>query len=125
MNIDKIEITFIPYKDQRYVTVGDWYYQDKVLYIKVSDTKNRFYNGLIAIHELVEALLCDMYQVTQEQVDQFDLNFKGDGEPGDSLEAPYHKQHQFAEIIEHLVCREMFIEWEQYIGVIKMEDKNG
>lgn len=75
---------------------------------------------MIAVHELIEVLLCKAAGVTQEDVDKFDLNFekkrkKGDdSEPGDDPKAPYYKQHKFATKIERLLCKELGENWNWY-----------
>ena len=62
---------------------------------------------LIALHELVEVMLCRQRGITQQAVDDFDMAFKGDGEPGDEPDAPYRREHQFANKIENMVAHEM------------------
>jgi hypothetical protein len=76
--------------------------------------------SLIAVHELIETLLCMSKGITQESVDAFDLAFerdrpKGDvSEPGDDPMAPYYNEHQFASIIERLLARELGMDWNDY-----------
>ena len=121
-----IRINFIPHNQQRYETVGDWFYDAEGtgdLIINVSndvnfvgvrfDTEDR--QNLIALHELVEALLCRRRGITQKQVDEFDMKVwpvvdeicREEDEPGDDPLAPYHKEHRFAMIIEHLMAHEL------------------
>jgi hypothetical protein len=54
----KIVIETIPHLDQRYKTCGDWFYEGEDLHIKVSDLKDWKKEATIAVHELVEAILC-------------------------------------------------------------------
>ena len=35
-------------------------------------------------------------------------------EPGDTLQAPYHKEHMFAEKIERSVADELGVDWKEY-----------
>jgi hypothetical protein len=51
-------------------------------------------------------LLCIDRGVSFKAIDRFDMNFKGDGEPGDDPRAPYYRQHQFATQIERLLAKE-------------------
>lgn len=88
---------------------GDWFVDPKTgdIHIQVTgsdvwDQKELF---LVALHELVEARLCFRDGVTQGQVDQFDAEFNGYGEPGDNPEAPYRSQHRDACLIEFLMAR--------------------
>jgi hypothetical protein len=53
-------------------------------------------------------------RVDQEAVDQWDLNFKGKGEPGDDPAAPYHKQHVQASIVERTLARQLGVDWSKY-----------
>ena len=97
----------------RYKTCGDWFHdQDKNLVIQVSDEIDGRPLGdtekfLIALHELIEVKLCEARGITQDDVDQFDLFFKGEGEPGDDPKAPYRLEHRFACLIEFLVAHEL------------------
>lgn len=113
-----ISMQFIPAIDQRYDTVGDWYYDENGdLIIKVSNDDKEFPSEdsqiLVAIHELVEVLLCRKRGITQKMVDDFDM---GEGsydkipegeESGDQPNAPYRREHRFAMLIEHLMAHEL------------------
>lgn len=120
----KTIIETIPHDQQRYPTVGDWFYDaEGNLYIKVSklsDTKREF---LVKLHEYVEVKLCEEAGITQQQVDEFDVMFedereKGihsiDDEPGDDPRAPYRKQHFIATTIERIAAEALAVDWESY-----------
>ena len=64
------------------------------------DLGNHDFNALLLIHELVEALSCKRDHVRDEEVCAFDAAYKGDGEPGDEENAPYHRQHKLATLVE-------------------------
>lgn len=76
----------------------------------------------IVIHELVEWALCVHRGIEQSEVDGFDHLFElerklgrhVDEEPGDSLDAPYRKEHVIAENIERLVVQALGLDWKQY-----------
>jgi hypothetical protein len=117
----KITIETIPHEQQRYPTIGDWVFDGKGdLTIRVSALGDWRYEALIAVHELVEVLLCKHQGVSQEAVDQFDLEFErkrtedDTAEPGDALEAPYRKQHCFATGVERLLASELGVGWKEY-----------
>jgi hypothetical protein len=117
----KIDIKSIPHQDQRYETCGDWFYidtgelvTDGTLCIRVSQLSSRREMLLIAIHELIEAVLCEQQGVSPEEVDQFDLNFQGPGEPGDAWLSPYYSQHQIATGIERILATELEVNWLEY-----------
>lgn len=121
--IDKIIIRYIPHKQQRYDTVGDWYFhkyhvireidekqesfEQTELVIRVSndhpDYPTQADQEAVALHELFEVLLCNHAGVTQKQVDDFDFAHASTiDEPGENPEAPYHVQHMMADVVERL-----------------------
>ena len=103
-----VVIETLPPDEMRYQTDGDWAVDhDGVLRIQCVDNMPRAEAMLLALHELVEAMLCEAAGVTQEAVDAFDFAFTGDGEPGDDPRAPYRRQHRFAALIDHMVAHEM------------------
>jgi hypothetical protein len=119
----KIVIKVIDHKDQRYPTIGDWEFTNEdTLQINVSDLGDIKYNCLIAVHELIEALLCKFAspEITTAIVDAFDIEYEkqrkenDDSEPGDSSEAPYHEQHKIATVIEMLVAIALNVSWAEY-----------
>ena len=122
----KITIETIPNDQQRYPTVGDWFFDLKGdLVIKVSQMGDWRYEALVAVHELVEVLLCKHQGVSQEAVDKFDMSFeknRGDqclDEPGDHPEAPYVKQHCIATAVERLLAAELGVMWKEYDNTIQ------
>jgi hypothetical protein len=127
----KLEVYIISqtHNCQRYDTVGDWYnghFDPSDVWIKVSQLADRREMWLVAIHELIEAALCEVAGITQQQVDDFDQEqgpWKGvhpkstypvGTEPGDMAEAPYYRQHQIATGIERILAAEMGVLWTEY-----------
>lgn len=87
--------------------------------IKVSHLKDRREMFLIAIHELIEAFLCECAGITEQQVDDFDMNYaekavSDPDEPGDYPKAPYYHQHQIATGIERILAAEAGVSWLEY-----------
>ena len=119
-----VSIKVIPHKMQRYETVGDWgFLPDGSLEILVSKMSDWRYEMLVAVHELVEVLLCKVAGVTQESVDAFDIAFEmqreksltlDTREPGDEPDAPYHVQHCLATGVERIVAAFMGVKWSVY-----------
>lgn len=113
-----IVISTIPHAQQRYETVGDWLFTvSGDLSIRVSDTGDWRYDMLVAVHELVEVLICKHRGITQKAVDDFDMSFKpvdGTSEPGDDPNAPYAREHSFATGIERLLAVELDVTWRHY-----------
>ena len=106
--VNLVRIESMPPDEMRYSTEGDWMYtRDGVLVIQVSANAPLREQILIALHELIEAFLCENQNVSQVAVDAFDMSFTGDGEPGDAPDAPYRKQHRFAALIDHLIAHEL------------------
>lgn len=130
----KILIETIPHSEQRYPTVGDWRWElhplpqpknslpadgialgsEGVLHIRVSQLSDWRHEALVGLHEAIEALLCKHAGVSEAIVDAFDLNFKGEGEPGDDTGAPYHIQHQYATNVEALMASWLDVNWYEY-----------
>jgi hypothetical protein len=115
-----IQIKTIPDEEQRYDTVGDYWKKNDIDEIKVSSVGNRGYEFLVAIHEMVEQFLCENADITDDEITKFDLDYEekrkngDDSDPGESIYAPYRKQHMFAEKIERLMAEECKIDWDDY-----------
>ena len=115
-----IHVEQIPHKNQRYETCGDWQFMPNGLHINVSDTGNRMSNLLVAIHEIVEAVLCEANGIKEKDVDAFDIEFEKNrtneslDEPGDDVKAPYHKQHKIADVVERMVALQAGVDWEEH-----------
>lgn len=121
----QIIIRTIPHTEQRYVTCGDWWFnEDGDLQIRVSDLSNQDMESLIASHELVEALLCKKRGIDEKDVTRFDERYElarkdypeimGETEPGDHPKAPYNKEHEFATRLEHSLSMELGVDWQEY-----------
>lgn len=115
----------IPHSEQRYETVGDWQeLPDGSVVITVSDMGNEDFNALVAIHELVEYLLCKKRGITDEEVTAFDKAFEearqpgNTDEPGDQVAAPYFQEHQFASYVETVVAVELGVSLEGYTKAV-------
>lgn len=112
-----VTITTIPHAFQRYDTIGDWQYDmdSDHLRISVSQFGNNLYEQAVAFHEYAEALGCIKAGITTKMVDDFDMSFTGEGEPGDDPRAPYHRQHVVATNIEEQLIVQMFsLSWGSY-----------
>lgn len=117
----KIIIETIPHRKQRYETVGDWFYDKKGnLIIRVSLMKDWKKEVCVAVHELVEVLLCKSQGISQAQVDRFDMVYESVRnendltEPGDDSQAPYKRQHCLATSVERLMVAELGLDWKDY-----------
>ena len=114
---------------QRYPTVGDWWfdpeeeYSGGALQIKVSIMGNDHYETLVAIHEIIEAILCKSRGISESDVTAFDVQYESDrdkglheetSEPGNDPAAPYYREHQFATKVERLIADELGVDWDEY-----------
>jgi len=114
--IVRIQIETIPHEAQRYSTTGDWWWDpDDTLHLRVSTLPDWRYSALIAVHELVEALLCKAHGVSVEAADAWDMGpGKEMDDPGYFSRAPYHREHDFALGIERLFAHELDVDWNAY-----------
>ena len=111
-----VQMNVIPHQQQRYDTAGDWQLdvEKDTLVINISFLGDWKMEACLGIHELIEAIRCMADRVDQNLVDQWDLNFKGKGEPGDDPAAPYHRQHVQASIVERTLARQLGVDWQKY-----------
>lgn len=121
----KIDIKTIPHSQQRYETVGDWYYTaDGTWVFRISDLSSWRMELAVAVHELVECALCRHAGIQQVEVDQFDMVYESQrapdnyAEPGDDPRAPYHKQHCVATGVERIVIAMLGVSWKDYEDAI-------
>jgi hypothetical protein len=120
----KIRIETVPSEEQRYPTIGDyWDEPDGTREVRVTDMGDPRYEFLVAVHELVELMLCAERGIAEPEIMAFDVAFEEerdrglhgpDDEPGDDPRAPYRREHRFAENIERLVAHELGVDWEAY-----------
>lgn len=121
----KITIETVPHLTQRYNTCGDWQFNSRGdLHIRVSSMSEPHKEMAVIIHELTEALLCLHHGISQKEVDDFDLSYNGDGEPGDDPEAPYSQEHCIASGIERIFAAETGIIWKDYEEELEKMTKN-
>lgn len=113
--IQQVHVEIVPAKCMRYRTVGDWLFLSPgCLMIRVADTGNWKYNILVAIHELIEVVLCRDSGVKEKQVDRFDLAHQDDEDPGTHPKAPYRIQHLTAMGVEMIMAACMGVNWRVY-----------
>lgn len=117
----------IPHSDHRYPTVGDWqfrYAPDGCVRIdvQVSATADWRHAALIAVHELIEAILCRHRGISQDEVDEFDLAHPELADSGASESAPYHIEHMIAEDIERELAACLNVDWLDYTAALESLD---
>jgi hypothetical protein len=111
----RLVVKTIPQARQEYSTLGDWRPNGagavNVFVTEMADSRHEF---LIALHELIEWRLCEERGIPEPTVRAFDLAHPDADEPGSLEEAPYHREHMFAEWIERLVAFELGVNWQDY-----------
>ena len=118
----KITIETIPHGEQRIPgQVGDWTMDNREVIIRVSTLGNWRYEAAVAVHEMIEVLLCINSGVREEDVDAFDMLFAdvGTGEPGDAPTAPYQQMHCFATAVERMLIAAFGVPWADYDAAVE------
>ncbi len=127
----KITIETIPYEKMRIPgQIGDWQWQSGGgLLIQVSEMPDWRYEAAVAVHELVEVLLCNHDGVSEADVDAFDMAYENDRPPfgmpgadseaGDDRNAPYARQHCFATAVERMMIAAFGLSWADYEQAIE------
>lgn len=114
-------------KDIRCDQVGDWHFtgegEKMPLWVNVDNRLPYKSQILVAIHEMVEAILCNEAGITDQQVVAFDLQFEKeraaglhavDAEDGNDPRAPYHDQHIEATAVEMMMCSLLGMSWREH-----------
>jgi hypothetical protein len=108
----QINIKVIPYKEQRYPTLGDYWLDGDNIEARISqdDSKGepldqRFIAGIL-LHEMTELFIVLHRGIKIEDIDRYDMVYKG-SEPGNNPQAPYHSAHIVALETEELFYSEV------------------
>ncbi|MEI6580799.1 MAG: hypothetical protein WCO07_01360 [bacterium] len=115
-HLPNIQFKIIPAKEQRYDTCGDYFPTKEGYQFRVSKW-NSDYEFLVLMHELTEWYLTQKRGIPEKSISKFDIWFNEqglEGEPGDHKDAPYKKEHHFAEKIEKMLAKELGINWKKY-----------
>jgi len=117
VNCMKGSFKTIPHNKQRYDTAGDYFLKKNgSRKFFISELGNEDYNFLILIHEMIEFHLTEKRGIEEPYIAKFDMEYKGGfpDNPGDDPNAPYHREHIFAEYIESLVAKELGVDMDDY-----------
>lgn len=115
-----IKVTFIEHDKQRYETCGDWQLVEdsSALEINITDVGDPRMNFTLLMHELNEALVYlfkrNFSESAVKAVDEFDLRYSIDNEPGGDPLAPYYAEHMYAMECEHNVAAQLMLDWNRY-----------
>lgn len=116
-------------ENQRYMTVGDFLYEAETdtLTVYVSRMENWKSELAVLIHEIFESVSLLDAEVPFHEVDLFDFQFEKDRkagkhteyeEPGDSADAPYHRQHVGALFVEKETCAQLNLPWAEHERIV-------
>lgn len=124
--LNDINLKVIPHSEQRYNTVGDyWVSDDGTIQVRISELGDYRYEFLVALHELVELLLCKRAKIDFAKIDEFDIAFEANRVPGDESEpgadpsAPYHREHMLATAIERSAAVMFGVDWDEYDAAVR------
>lgn len=106
-------------KDHFYRSIDDWDDPSEtidglVFSTQTADMGNMDYNFLVLMHALVEQYLCYRKGITDEQVTGFDMAHPEMDDPGNSEDAPYHKEHMVANDVESMLSVALGVKWIDY-----------
>jgi hypothetical protein len=105
----------IPHDQQEYDTMGNWRrLPDDTMLIEVDDMGDWRKELIVAIHEMVEAALCQHRGISEQSVSDYDKSHPDSPQPGDELDAPYRLEHEFATDIERLIGRALDVDLQSY-----------
>jgi hypothetical protein len=126
----KINIEIIPHEQQRYPTVGDWWVDpDGTLQIRASQLSESRYSALVALHELVEALIegikesdrLDVPPSLVAKADAWDKRYEERRPPDDKYSepsavptCPVYEGHMAASAIEHVAAMLLGVDYNHY-----------
>ena len=120
----------IKYKDQRYPSLDDFVEMDEDILNSYDEFRIAYDNStgekipeeeqfLTLVHAIVEAYLCKFKGIKWTDIDNFDIELDKthpDLDPGSQKNAPYHRQHEIAMVIEHILAIELGVNWKKYNG---------
>lgn len=116
-HLPDISVSVTPHRAQRYDTAGDYDQFGKGWWVNISELPDWRFEFAILIHELVEMALTKHRGISWDTITKFDMD-SGDTDPGSLPEAPYHKEHVFAEKIERLVAEELGVDLGEYNRIL-------
>lgn len=143
-----IDLRFIPHNEQRYETVGDYWWgvtqiQDKgglidTLHVRVSKLGRVEWEWLVAQHEIQEAMLSRLAGIEEPDAKAFDEAYeaareadrltpcgcRADDEPGFDPHAPYYLQHKIADTCERVTALAMGLDWNAYGNKVESLSKD-
>ena len=119
-----ITVKTVPHEQQPFQNVGDWRFDENGdLAMIVSDMGNWKYEALVAVHELIEVIMCKDRGVSTEVVDGFCQLFEDERaaglhtveeEGGFDYRSPNRNEHIFATGVEMALAGQICVDWNEY-----------
>lgn len=109
-----ISAYFIPHYKQNYNTAGNYLYLGDKLVFYISTLEKREYEVALLVHEIAEALICNLRGIKEKDITKWDLEHIESDDPGSIKGAPYYKEHREATRVEMLICKILGIKWSEY-----------
>jgi hypothetical protein len=100
---------------------GDWHFDGECLTVKVAANGDWRSEMCIAVHEIVEALLCRTQDIPETAIDDFDRSWRphsGLDEAGADPAAPYYMAHMSAMSLEHHLATVFGLPWARHEALI-------
>jgi hypothetical protein len=121
MNIGILVVPNEEIKKRKGFTGADWWFdEDGDLQIRIAKMSNPIFEKALSIHEMDEALHCQLQGITVKQVDDFDKLMEEKYPENHALNAgdepgcPYAKAHSFATAPERVYIAEAGVSWKLY-----------
>lgn len=111
---DSISAYFIPHNQQNYETAGNYLYIGNKLVFYISNLEKREYEVALLVHEIAEALICNLRGIKEKDITKWDLDHIESDDPGSIKGAPYYKEHAFATKLEKLIIEELGQNWKKH-----------
>lgn len=117
----EIEIKFSDKEEMRYYTWDDYFKQGDKMIFQILRKEREIYTRITLIHALIEQTLCTEKGITPDDVDKFDFWFENEytcliKEPGDHPRCPYREEHYFADMVDHMICKHLGIDFNDYLN---------
>lgn len=122
-------IESIPHDQQRYETVGDYWFDDLgVLHFRVSDMGNEDFEFLVLIHELLEEHNTRRRGLKEPDIKAFDELYEIERnaglhanyeEPGFDPRAPYLREHTLSTGVEMMLAAYLGVKWSDYEAAVE------
>lgn len=109
----------VDHQAQRYDTIGDYFVDQRGLHFRMSRLGDWRYEACVLVHEITEYLLVRAAGIDVTAIDRWDIDYCGEGEPGEDPSVPYHHQHMMADAIERTLALFLGVGWNDYEETIE------